>query len=257
LTLIGDSYVFETEKENFISESIDRLDWGKIPDTIPSLENDKKNILIIETTERYARWRLMMWDLIHFGKQTKPATFDEIKLSAEDNLQYLITHFDFFLPFKELKSSIYFYLFNRYDQRVARPNDSGRLYLNETIDENLNSSSYAKIDDQEINAIVNNLNLIHEKGIKMGYDEIYLSIIPNAASIYNYEGKKYNHLIERIQQHPNIKMPFIDAYKTLSKANVNVFQYSDSHWNTIGQQMWVDEVNSTLTKHLMVPDTIK
>lgn len=255
LTLIGDSYIYETEKENFVSDSFDRLDWGKIPDTIANLTPNHKNILIIETTERYARWRLMMWDLVHFGKRTETTTVDEIKLSAEDNLQYLITNFDIFLPFKELKSSIYYNMFDRYDERVAKPNNSGRLYLNETIDEHLNSSSYAEIKDQEINELIRNINLVHERFIKMGYTQVYLSIIPNAASIYNYEGKKYNHLIERIQQHPNLKMPVIDAYKTLSKADVNIFHYSDSHWNVIGQQLWIDELNNALSNHNKAPIT--
>jgi hypothetical protein len=89
----------------------------------------------------------------------------------------------------------------------------------------------------------------------MGYTQVYLSIIPNAASIYNYEGKKYNHLIERIQQHPNLKMPVIDAYKTLSKADVNIFHYSDSHWNVIGQQLWIDELNNALSNHNKAPIT--
>jgi hypothetical protein len=111
------------------------------------------------------------------------------------------------------------------------------------MDESSNSSSYNDVDDKEIDEIVNSLNQIHEDAFKMGYEDVYFSIIPNAASIYNYNGKKYNHLIERIQNNPNLKMPFINTYQLLKGCKENVFHLSDSHLNSLGHQLWINEVN--------------
>lgn len=248
LTLIGDSYLNGTSKENYRATTFDLIDWGTIPDTIPKIDRTKKNILVIETTERYARWRLKIKQLIAFGEKYIPLNKEEVKLSAEDNLHYLLTNFDFFLSFKEIKSYLYFHLFNRYDSRIARPNDSGRLFLNETIDENLFSSSHSYLLDLEIDEIVENLNRINDDALKMGYSAVYLSIIPNATSIYNYNGKKYNHLIERIQAHPELKIQVIDTYQLFMNRTENVFHVSDSHWNSFGQQLWLNKVNEALEK---------
>jgi len=247
LTIIGDSYLNGISKENLIAKNFDHIDWDYVPDTIPSFQSGKKNILVIETTERYARWRLKIRNLVGIGEKYIPPINHEIKLNAEDNIQFLLTNFDFLLNLKEIKSLIYLKLFNRYDSRIAKPNGAERLYLNETIEESLTSSSYSSISEEEISEIVNNLNMVQQDVLKLGFEEVYLSIIPNAASIYNYNGKKYNHLIERIQQHPNLKMTCINAYQLLSAPKDNVFHYSDSHWNSFGQQLWIDEINKTIS----------
>jgi len=246
LTVIGDSYLDGLSNHNFRCQKLDHLDWGYLPDTIQQIDTNNVNILIIETTERYARWRLRMRYLTAFGKKYTPPIQDEIKLNAEDNLQFQLTNFDFLLVFKEIKAQLYLNLFNRFDNRIAQPNGSNRLYLNETIDKHLNSSSYAKIDNKEINEMVNGINLIVGDALYQGFDAVYFSIIPNTASIYNYNGMKYNHLIERVQNHPNLKMPFIDAFSLLLKSKNIVFHRSDSHWNSLGQQLWLDEVNKTI-----------
>jgi hypothetical protein len=243
LTIIADSYFNGSNKDNYAAEFFDHIDWNNIPDTIAPLQTGNKNILIIETTERHARWRLKTKNLISMGVKNIPTTEYELKLAAEDNLQYLFTNFNFLLNLKELKSTIYLKLFNRYDKRVAEPNKCSRLFLNETVDESSNSSSYNDTDDKEIEEIVNSLNQIHDDALKMGYEDVYFSIIPNAASIYNYNGKKYNHLIERIQNNPNLIMPFINTYQLLKGCKENVFHLSDSHWNSLGHQLWINEVN--------------
>jgi len=247
LTIIGDSYMNGITKENFKTQEYDALDWGYIPDTIPQIDTSKTNILILETTERYARWRLRRRYLIYLGNKNNSVPKHEIKLNAEDNLQYLLTNFDMMNRVKEIKSYMYLALFNRFDSRIAKPNGAERLYLNETIDENLITSSYSHIDDAEIDEIVKNLTLVKGDALYQGYDEVYFSIIPNAASIYNYNQKKYNHLIERIHNHDSLKMKFINAYQLLSESKNNVFHYSDSHWNTLGSQLWLDEVNNTIS----------
>ena len=104
-----------------------------------------------------------------------------------------------------------------------------------------------EISETEIKKAVNNLNEIYKYYKNKGFDEVYISIIPNPVSIIEPECQKYNNLIPLIQKDNDVKMPFIDIYSIFKKTKWNVYYRSDSHWNTNGSQLWINELNRILS----------
>jgi hypothetical protein len=78
----------------------------------------------------------------------------------------------------------------------------------------------------------------------LGFDEVYLSIIPNKTSVLAQDLGEYNHLIERMEGNKDLKMPVISVYADFMKKNL--YLKGDSHWNCEGQQIWIDKVNERL-----------
>lgn len=245
LIIIGDSYLATLDPSFFKTETYRFIHWNNIPDTIPPPDRSKKNILIIETTERYARWRLVKELLLVTGKKKKTADAPEIRLLAEDNLQYMLTHSAWEVPFKELKAAIYLYGFDRFSSVTAKPDGSGRLYLDETTDPENPASSFNPVSDEEITAIVNNMNMLSDQCAKLSFDEIFFSIIPNAASIY--KNGPYNQLIRRIELHPGARFSYIGIYDELKDEKNSVFYLNDSHWNHTGEMKWIIKANRQIS----------
>jgi hypothetical protein len=250
LTIIGDSYLDGLDSSFFYPIKYRFIHWDRMPDTIPALDRTKKNILIIESTERAVRWRFTGNNLLTIGtKSPKAIEKSSVKLLAEDNLQYMFTHLDWELPFKELKTLINLHYFDKFSPLVSKPDGTGRLYLEATINPENQASSFNPVGDPEIERIVENLNKINDELNACGFDEIYISIIPNAATIYKKAEQPYNHLIERIEQHPDAKFGFIDIYQPLKQEKNSVFHFNDSHWNPLGKTLWILKIKRLLDKN--------
>lgn len=247
LTIIGDSYTQHFDSSFFTSGSYNYIHWNAIPDTI-SIDKHKKNILIIESAERYIRWRLIKNPLLTIGLKSKTHNTESntVKLLAEQNLQYMLTNFDWELPFKELKTTIHLNLFDRFSKTVAKPDGSGRLFLSETVDMDNTASSFINIPDTEVKDIVSNLNSLNRQLTQLGFDEVYISIIPNAATIYKHSDFPYNKLIERIQNDSTAHFKFIELLKPFKEQPYSVFLCNDSHWNELGKMIWLKRVNTII-----------
>ena len=250
LTIIGDSYTQHFDSSFFSSGTYNYIHWNAIPDTV-TLDSNKINILIIESAERYIRWRFIKKTLLSIGtNNTKQSSEPNvIKLSAEENLQFMLNNFDWELSFKELKTNIQLTLFDRFSKTVAKPNGSGRLFLSETTDPENTASSFIQIPDSEIKELVSNLNAVTNQLKEIGFDKVYISIIPNAVTIYNTENLPYNQLIPRIQNDTNVHFKFIDLLQPFTKEQHAVFLCNDSHWNELGKMIWLKQVNSIIDKH--------
>ncbi|CAN5792154.1 hypothetical protein BH11BAC7_BH11BAC7_02030 [soil metagenome] len=248
LTIIGDSYVEGFVPENFSAGEYRFIPWGEIPHKVQPLDGSKRNILILESTERNVRWRFISQDILSIGTNAPRAeeSGSNVHLAAEDNLQFMLTHLEWQLPFKEAKTKIYLDCFGKFSTMVDKPDGSGRLYLNETVDTASGSSSFARINDDEINRIVGWLNTECATLQAMGFDEVYVSFIPNASSLYKKTSFPYNHLIERIEDSPQAQFKTIDVYKTFKTKKESLYQVNDSHWNGSGKKIWWMKIDSLL-----------
>src|ERR1019366_3251059 len=246
LTVIGDSYTVNLNSSFFNAGTYHFIHWDKIPDTIAPLDHTKKNIAIIESTERNIRWIFTKNNLLAIGKKSKQVIESHIDLSAENNLQYMLTNLDWELPFKEFKTYIHLKYFDKLSTMVTQAHGTGRLYLNETIDPKNSSSSFNPVENKEVASLVENLNKISKELSELGFNEVYISMIPNSASIYKKSHPQYNHLIERIQQYPEVKFKFINVYEPFKHEKNSVFECNDSHWNALGKQIWVFKINQLL-----------
>lgn len=248
LTIIGDSYTRSLESSNFDSGAYQFYHWDNVPLKTPLLRQVNRNVIVVATTERYCRWRLLCDSLFTstvLASEQKPAQKES--LLCDEELKFLLTNHDFILPIKELRSTIRYQFFQTVDERVAFPDNSGRLYLGETIDSSKNASSYQIVSDAEILRLQNNLIKLNQQLHEQGYDEVYFSIIPNAASIYR-DAAHYNHLIERIENIHNEEIHFIDLYGEMKSSTENCFLVNDSHWNNHGKRILVDRVNALLCR---------
>ena len=88
------------------------------------------------------------------------------------------------------------------------------------------------------------IQALFDRAVNLGFDEVYLSVIPNKSSLLIKDDPAYNHLIERIEGHPELQIPLISVWKAFTEQNY--YQKGDSHWNCAGQKIWVDAVNERL-----------
>jgi len=247
--LIGDSYTQYMPPSNFRFNQYTFTHWDIGITQIDSLDKSKKNILVIESTERYVRWRFntaKAKSLIVIGasgnqdKKSKEVDIETyFKWQAEDNLDYILDYNDFAFFFKEIKAAINYYVFDKLDKRVTITNDEKYIFYSETTDSTLATSSFNSVTKTQVDTMVNNINDTYRYYKKSGFDEIYLAIVPNAISINMPKYGKYNNLIERIQNHKALQMPVLNIYDVMTKASGNLYYMSDGHWNCEGQKVFL------------------
>ena len=147
-------------------------------------------------------------------------------------------------PFKQLKASLNYALFKRLPKEVAVASDNSRLFLNITVDTANLQSAFRPVSDTEVKQISQNLDNARKYYLALGFKDVFLSVIPNAVSIYDEKRGPYNHLLERAEQNCAMKkVPLLSAFKN-SKANL--FYRSDAHWNPLGMDIWVNQTNAFL-----------
>jgi hypothetical protein len=259
LVLAGDSFTEEgrIEQDHFDVKVFDRTKVFA-PYEVKK-QAGLKRILVIETTERHFRERFTKpWDQVSLVNHDIVQHKEDFKWTSGELLELRIPYeterheavlfsSDFMLRFKEWKAALNYRFFDRVDESVRLSSDGKNIFYGVDSKPGI-SSCFDKVEDQEINQLVNNINTTYADYKKMGFDEVYLSIIPNKTSILGQDLGDYNRLVERIQSHPALQMPHIDMLKPLQKGGEKLFDKGDSHWNCEGKQIWVDEVNRLLVK---------
>jgi len=229
------------------------------------------SILLIECVERNALMRLKLSEVVnritianpikkqtlpHQNKSNLPSLFDisdDVKNllyhpTLESNLDFALFSRGIYRIFKELKASLNLQLFHRIDNSASLSKDGSFLYLKETVDSNLISSSFYAFNQQEITDFVENLNEINQYYLQAGFKKVIISIPANPVAILQTEEKPTNQFLNRLKNHPNLKVEIVDPSDSLKvKASQNYFK-SDSHWNNRGAQIWLAFLNRSLEK---------
>lgn len=257
LFLLGDSFfaALELSSGNFKNaENIYSVHWLDQLD-IPELPQGR-NILIMECVERG-----LLFDF-GFENITIDKTLTENRLTErrrKNSVAKIVTiesefftmkqllFSDYFsMHVKELKAALNEKLFNRVDENVRLAN--GWLLFNEETDGFI--SSFEKLSDGKIDSIVQRFNQHYKYYKEMGFDEIYLTIIPNKVSIVapDYKGRVYNEAATRVKNHGGLLPVFIEMYSLLKKGNESADMYyrNDTHWNCEGRQVFYDYVNNNI-----------
>jgi hypothetical protein len=273
LYTISDSYLNNrfTEKAFCGVHQLTQVSWDGGASTI-QLDNQKNNILILETVERYACVRLsnLEW-MKHFiieeprkinqnSDSIQPILKDEKRLSSENVTQYFFNQkinqnlefnlFDYkpFLSVWETRAELTQRLFNRLaSSTVSMAANNQYLVLKETIDGKQNTASNFPVSEKDLSKMIDNLNEMRAFYLKKGFSEVYLSIIPNPVHIVD-STFNYNQLIPKIQNHIASKTPIIDIYSVFKKNSAIVFHKNETHWTNRGMQFWIDNVNYELKK---------
>jgi hypothetical protein len=262
LYLIGDSFTEpqRISQRDFPVGHYHYVHWDKRSEI--QLDTTKRNILLLETVERHVREHFSrpVQELTVVADTTRKAApepvswsrqlFDQIQSKGiEERLETVLFSQDLFLWFKELKASINLNWFDRVPPTVGISRDRRHLFVDLDTDttKHLNSS-FAHLSKVEVNALVDSVNGTADRFRKQGFDAVYLSIIPNKASIIDPGQGQYNHLIERVQSHPKLRVPFVDSYSVYAKQPQAVYALGDSHWNCYGRALWLKGVGNELGK---------
>jgi hypothetical protein len=234
------------------------------------LDTTRKNILLIEISERYVRpyfGSLRMLDevcdsaikkknIARLGAMPRtnylsvgmPVSVDDLfNKYINQNLQANLFNYNFVMPMFESKAALNYYLFNRASGDVVISKDRNFLFLKETVSRTDVGSSYSPLNTDEVSTLVTNLNTIYDHYRQNGFREVYLSVIPNSATINQPDG--YNNLIPLVQNDARLRMKVIDAYTAFKQSGEGVYLSGDTHWNNRGRQLWLDIVNDTLVRH--------
>ncbi len=267
LYLYGDSYVTEIPKGAF--PCLDSFIFHFRYDTHEyTLNPAKRNILIIEASERFVRERFRTtgmlsnlkidgyYDPLHPLEKKKPkataitpsgfATLFNPHINQ--NLEYHLFNYNFLIYPRQLKAALNFELFNRASGDVAISDDGKYLFYKMTLAQGNICSSYDRLAEKEVKTIVASLDTIYDHYKQAGFAEVYFSVIPNPVSIL--QPGWYNNLIPLIQNDPELKVPFIDVYSLFKQHQqpASLYRAGDTHWNNNGAQIWLQLVNEMLRK---------
>jgi hypothetical protein len=160
------------------------------------------------------------------------------------NIETVVFDDKIFTPFKEAKAYLNYYLLGRVAQEVAVSTDKKRLLLNTTVDTSSKTSDFRNLSDGYIDSLDKHLASAQNYYLSIGFKKVYLSIIPNAVSVYDNQRMPYNHLLERVEK--STTLPLISVYPTFKKQTENLYSLSDVHWNPLGFSIWVNEANKVL-----------
>lgn len=269
LYLYGDSYTGDVPKE--VLMHVNDLHFiFRIGSFDFVLNRNKRNILLLELSERYLRGRFKdtgLTDCIRTHNSeaefphdapTPPSQETQLRekgLSIKNlfnpyinqNLEYHLFNYKFFLSFRHIKAAINYYLFHRASGDVVISDDDKYLFFKPTVG-NSPLSSYYPLKKGELQHLLQVMNSLYAHFRQAGFDEVYLSVIPNSASIL--QPAPYNQLIPRLQNDPGLKMPYIDLYSIFKQYPdpASLHRAGDTHWNNSGMQLWLKQVNEVLMR---------
>jgi hypothetical protein len=228
----------------------------------------KRNILLIESVEREFRQPFKNGTMESFlraptSKQNHTFRsnnwFEKIKAlvfnpKLNQNLEMNFWDLNLFTPLKELKAELNYNLFKRVDEQVVVSSSGKYLIYRKTVEATGDTGSFTPISDAELKNIIQTLNKLYEKARRLGFDEVYLSLIPNAVTIIepDYQGMHYNRLIEKIQNSPDLKMKIIDVLESFRANPQDVYRTNDSHWTMKGANLWLNKVNTMLAAESLI-----
>jgi hypothetical protein len=273
LYIYGDSYLMEIPDSAFSSINSYHFCRRSYEDLNYSLDPHKKNILIIEIAERFARSEFELQETMRHFKKKQPeisflrlsahpviyAKFLDLEIFSPDinrNLEFNLYGYRFWDQVKFAKASLTYYLFKRAVGDAVVSDDGNRLFLKQTMAENDRLSSYYPIDQKEIHEMFVNLNATYDYYKADGFDEVYLSIIPNPVTIL--QPLHYNGLIPQLQNPGRLKgMHIIDMYNLFSHDPNpgRLFRIGDTHWSNNGIKLWLKTVNAELKKQNLQADS--
>ncbi len=274
LYVIGDSFT-EPERlsqHDFPGSDFLRTKWEN-KNTV-QLDTAKQNILLLETVERHFREHFaqsvstltIAVDTVsrQFRRGTAPATTLSTKphqsltrrvsdfiqsKGIEERLETVLFSHAVFLWFKERKASLNLNWFGRVAPTVGISQDRNHLFAGlDTDTTKRKNSSFSPLPETELNALIDSVNATADRYKTVGFNTVYLTIIPNKSSILDPTQGQYNHLIERVESHPRLRVAVISVYDVYKRRSASVYALGDSHWNCTGRGIWIQEVRETISR---------
>lgn len=235
--------------------------------TVAPLDTTKKNILVIEFIERVLQERLYAPDFERMyiqngivqtaqhtpiGQQSVEKKESTNKLFARfgpeinQRLEFVLFNSKPAIWFKELKAQLMLSGFGRVSGAVISHNKRHLFYTSE-VDTNYVLSAFRPISNPKLDTLVTNLNTIRQHYLRMGFDEVYVCLIPNKVTVLEPTYGAYNHQIERIETNPRLEAPIISMINTIRR-HPEWYHLGDGHWNSQGKRLWLSRVNAKVAQ---------
>lgn len=259
---VGDSFL-EPQRVDSADFAVNRYQYIKWGDFLHvNLDTNALNIVLFESIERHLRQHVDH-DL---GVTIIPDTATYVERKTEKRWMQRIDHLlqsdraegqlgvlllagnRVGLQLKEWRASLTHRLFGRVENSVVMSDDGKHLVYHLDTD-TLNfahTSGYSFLPDSRIDSLVAAVNQTRSHLLEMGFDHMLFSIIPNKSTIVMPDYGHYNHMIERIQSHPNLQAPFVSVIDEYRKLGARAYLLSDSHWTCEGRAVWLTKVNRLL-----------
>lgn len=267
LYIIGDSF---TEKGRVAKAdfAVDEYTYVHLSEFLHiKLDTNEHNILLIESVERHFRQRLssqltvLVPDSATFIERVGPGKFmhrlDEAFKGSHtaDRLDGFLFQNDLALRVKEWKSDFNHRLFDREASGVTLVNNDRDMVYYMDTDTSEITSSFTPIRPTELDSVMNHMEASRHFADSLGFDNVILSIIPNKVSVLSPEFGPYNHLIEKVYQHPKLGMPYIDVLPDFRRLGRAAYLKGDSHWTCEGQTIWLNKVNAMINRIVSGPSS--
>jgi hypothetical protein len=258
LYIVGDSFTEaqRVEEQDFVVDAYTYVHWSDLLHA--KLDTSETNILLLESVERHFRQHLetpvslIIPDSATFVQRVVSSKFMN-KLDdafngkfAQDRFEALLFQNEAFLKLKEWKADFTYHAFHRFNTSVSLVDEDRSIVSYMDTDTPNITSSFSKIRNTEIDSLVNNLAQSQQNAVKMGFDFVALSIIPNKVSVLNPDYDTYNQLIERIYQHPKLSVPYIDVLADFRSMGRAAYLKGDSHWTCEAQNLWLNKTNALI-----------
>ncbi len=256
LYLIGDSFseAERVSRSDFPVDHYQRIKW-EFPQQA-KLNPAHRNVLLIETVERHLRdhFNQPIRELSVVQDTGRTAiipwykrTYQDLhRADVEERLESLLFSQDWAFWFKELKARVTLNWFDRISTGASLSLDKQHIFLNTDTDTTKRQSSFSSLTDGQVNALVDSINATADRFKRQGFDDVYLAVVPNKVTIVEPNRAVYNHLIERVQRHPGLRVPTVDVYSQYTRASQPVYQPGDTHWTCYGRELWLSEVRRVL-----------
>ena len=262
LYIIGDSFTEpqRVDSSDFMADHFQYAHWGTLLHL--RLDTSYTNIVLMQSVERTVREHFVspisniIPDTATFVTLPPEGRFvhrlDQLFASAstEDRLNTLLFQFDPILKLREMKSWINHQFFSRDDPKVTVSADGETIAYHVDTDTTLIYSSFVFTPDADIDSLVGVIQDNETILKNMGFDHVWLSIIPNKASVLMPEYGTYNRIIDRIYQHPALPISTIDVLSDFQAMSTGPYLLGDSHWSCAGQALWLAKVNRRLSEVL-------
>ncbi len=260
LFIIGDSFTEpnRVNSKDFIAEKYTYIHWNNLNKI--QLDTSLKNVLIMETVERGLNYHFKIKNKNVF--EPKVINLENISLlnkflawyqnfennlkNMEERLGLTLFSYDIFLYFKELKALFNHHVFEKKHKNYILSNNKDHIFYYEEADSSSIYSSFHPITDTEIDNFVNQINSYAMDFKKIGFNEVFLAIIPNKVSFINPDLGKYNNALIRVQNHNKLYIKHLNVYNDFLKEKEKVYYRTDTHWNCYGKTIWVNKVNNMI-----------
>jgi hypothetical protein len=276
LYTIGDSFLrpWRINEYDFPYKYYRNISWEEDHVAI-QLDSTVKNVLLLECVERHTRERfnvvpknyILQKDIVPLP-WTPPTRLQRVKNKimpiweamkttcftpeTADHLEHMFFSADWILPIKELKAAINLDWFNRVNSSAGMSKDKKHIFYFKDMDTSMINSTYKALADSELNKMVANVDSTIKAYKSMGFDEVFVSVIPNKSSILAPNDGIYNHLAERFEKASEGKFETIDIYKEYVQNRNIVFGINETHWTCFGKNIWVKNAREKIENKLKI-----